>query len=83
MVSLYAERPAVPLLALTAVQHVRRRTDDEVAEQLTGVIESYHPRWLLVAEPESLRAAQLLVRQGRLRLVGADPSGVLLYDVIR
>lgn len=83
MVSLYAERPAVPLLALTAVQHVRRRTADEVAEQLTGVIESYHPRWLLVAEPESLRAAQVLVRHGRLRLVGADPSGVLLYDVIR
>lgn len=83
MVHLYAGRPAVPLLALTAEQHVRVRTDDEVSAQLEGVLQAYHPRWVLVTERESLRASQLLQRRGRLRLVGADPSGVLVYDVVR
>lgn len=83
MVHLYAGRQAVPLLALTAEQHVRQRTDDEVAGQLSGVLQSYHPRWVLVTERESLRAAQVLARRGRLRLTGADASGVLVYDVVR
>jgi hypothetical protein len=83
MVHLYAERTAVPLLALTAVQHVRTRTDAEVAAQLESVLGAYHPRWVIVAERESLRAAQVLARAGRLRLVGADTSGVILYDVVR
>ncbi|MHB1311145.1 MAG: hypothetical protein ACYC3L_03930 [Gemmatimonadaceae bacterium] len=83
MVHLYAARPAVPLLALTAEQHVRERTDDEVAAQLAGVLDAYHPRWVLVTERESLRAARVLMRRGRLRLAGADPSGVLVYDVSR
>lgn len=82
MVHLYAGRPAVPLLALTAEQHVRARTDDEVAAQLAAVLRSYHPRWVIVTERESLRAAQVLSRRGRLRLVGADTSGVLVYDVV-
>ena len=83
MVHLYAGRPAVPLLTLTAEQHVRVRTDDEVAAQLAGVLDAYHPRWVLVTERESLRAAKVLARRGRLRLAGADPSGVLVYDVSR
>jgi hypothetical protein len=83
MVHLYAKRPAVPLLALTAVQHVRTRTDAEVAAQLGGVLDAYRPRWVIVGERESLRAAQALTRAGRLRLAGADTSGVLLYDVVR
>jgi len=83
MVHLYAGRPAVPLLALTAEQHVRTRTDDEVAAQLAGVLDAYHPRWVLVTERESLRAARVLARRGRLHLAGADPSGVLVYDVSR
>jgi len=83
MVHLYAKRPAVPLLALTAVQHVRTRTDAEVAAQLSGVLDAYRPRWVIVGERESLRAAQALTRAGRLRLAGADTSGVLLYDVVR
>jgi len=83
MVHLYAGRPAVPLLALTAEQHVRVRTDEEVASQLAGVLDAYHPRWVLVTERESLRAAKVLARRGRLHLTGADPSGVLVYDVSR
>ncbi len=83
MVHLYAGRPAVPLLALTAEQHVRRRTDAEVAAQLAGVLDAYHPRWLVVGESESLRAAVQLARSGRLKLKGADPSNVLVYDVVR
>jgi hypothetical protein len=83
MVHLYAGRPAVPLLALTAEQHVRRRTDAEVADQLAGVLEAYHPRWVIVAERESLRAAQQMARNGRLRLLAADTAGVLVYDVVR
>jgi hypothetical protein len=82
MVFLYAGRQAVPLLALTAVQHVRLRTDDEVAAQLSAVLQSYHPRWVLVTERESLRAAQVLARRQQLRLAGADASGVLVYDVV-
>lgn len=82
MVHLYAGRQAVPLLSLTAVQHVRTRTDDEVAAQLEGVLRSYHPRWVLVTERESLRAAQVLARRGQLRLVSADSLGVLVYDVV-
>ncbi|MBI5601020.1 MAG: hypothetical protein HY944_05600 [Gemmatimonadetes bacterium] len=83
MVHLYAGRPAVPLLALTAEQHVRRRTDAEVAAQLAGVLDAYHPRWVVVGERESLRAAVQLARTGRLKLKGADPSNVLVYDVVR
>lgn len=83
MVHLYAGRPAVPLLALTAEQHVRRRTDAEVAAQLAGVLDAYHPRWVVVGERESLRAALQLARSGRLKLKGADPSNVLVYDVVR
>jgi hypothetical protein len=83
MVNLYAGRQAVPLLALTAEQHVRSRTDDEVASQLWGVLQAYHPRWVLVTERESLRAAQALARRGRLRLTRADATGVLVYDVVR
>lgn len=83
MVYLYAQRPAVPLLALTAEQHVRTRTEAELAAQLAGVLDAYHPRWALVAEVESLRAARELVRRGRLKLVGADPAGVILYEVVR
>jgi hypothetical protein len=83
MVYLYARRRAVPLLALTAEQHVRVRTDDEVAAQLAGVLDAYHPRWVLVTERESLRAARTLARRGRLHLTGADSSGVLLYGVSR
>lgn len=82
MVHLYAGRPAVPLLALTAAQHVRVRTDEEVAAQLEGVLRTYHPRWVLVTERESLRAAQLLARRGQLRLASADSLGVLVYDVV-
>lgn len=83
MVHLYAGRPAVPLLALTAEQHVRRRSDDELAAQLAGVLDAYHPRWVVVGERESLRAAVQLARSGRLKLKGADPSNVLVYDVVR
>jgi hypothetical protein len=83
MVHLYAGRLAVPLLALTAEQHVRRRSDDEVAAQLAGVLDAYHPRWVVVGERESLRAAVQLARRGRLKLKGADPSNVLVYDVVR
>lgn len=83
MVHLYAGRPAVPLLALTAEQHVRRRSDAEVAAQLAGVLDAYHPRWVVVGERESLRAAVQLARSGRLKLTGADPSNVLVYDVVR
>lgn len=83
MVHLYAGRPAVPLLTLTAAQYVRSRTDDELAAQLTGVLQSYHPRWVLVTERESLRAAHVLARRGLLRLMGATPSGVIVYDVVR
>ena len=43
---------------------------------------SYHPHWVLVAEPESQRAVQVLARRKRLRFVGADSSGVLLYAVL-
>jgi hypothetical protein len=83
MVHLYAGRPAVPLVALTAEQHVRPRTDDEVAAQIAGVLDAYHPRWVLVGQRESLRGVQRLIPLGRLRLAGADPSGVLVYDVVR
>jgi len=83
MVHLYAGRPAVPLLALTAEQHVRRRADAEVAAQLAGVLDAYRPRWVVVGERESLRAAMHLARSGRLKLLGADPSNVLVYDVVR
>lgn len=83
MVHLYAGRPAVPLLALTAEQHVRRRSDAELAAQLAGVLDAYHPRWVVVGERESLRAAVQLARNGRLKLKGADPSNVLVYDVVR
>lgn len=83
MVHLYASRPAVPLLALTAEQHVRRRADDAVAAQLAGVLDAYHPRWVLVTERESLRAAQVLARRGRLRLTAADSAGVLVYAVVQ
>ena len=83
MVHLYAGRPAVPLVALTAEQHVRTRSDDEVAAQVEGVLDAYHPRWVLVVQRESLRAARLIATRGRLKLTGADPSGVLVYDVVR
>jgi hypothetical protein len=83
MVHLYTGRLAVPLLALTAEQHVRRRSDAEVAAQLAGVLDAYHPRWVVVGERESLRAAMQLARSGRLKLRGADPSNVLVYDVVR
>lgn len=82
MVHLYAGRQAVPLLPLTAVQHVRARSDDEVAAQLEGVLRSYHPRWVLVTERESLRAAEVLARRGQLRFAGADSLGVVIYDVV-
>ncbi|MBA4072180.1 MAG: hypothetical protein C0497_10145 [Gemmatimonas sp.] len=83
MVHLYTGRLVVPLLALTAEQHVRRRSDAEVAAQLAGVLDAYHPRWVVVGERESLRAAVQLARSGRLKLRGADPSNVLVYDVVR
>ncbi len=83
MVHLYTGRPAVPLLALTAVQHVRRRSDAELAAQVLGVLDAYHPRWVIVAEQESLRAAHQLALSGRLKLLGADTSGVIVYDVVR
>jgi len=83
MVHLYAARQAVPLVALTAEQYVRTRTDHEVAAQMAGVLDAYHPRWVLVVQRESLRGAALLAKRERLRLRGADPSGVLVYDVLR
>jgi hypothetical protein len=83
MVHLYASRPAVPLLALTAEQHVRSRSDDELAAQIGDVLDAYRPRWVLVIQRESLRGATLLAKRGRLKLRGADPSGVLVYDVLR
>ncbi len=83
MVHLYAGRPAVPLVALTAIQHVRERSDAEVAAQIAGVLDAYHPRWVLVVQRESLRGVQQLAQRGRLKLTGADPSGVLVYDVVR
>jgi hypothetical protein len=83
MVHLYTGRRAVPLLALTAEQYVRRRSGAEVAAQLAGVLDAYHPRWVVVGERESLRAAVELARIGRLKLKGADPSNVLVYDVVR
>ncbi len=83
MVHLYAARPAVPLLALTAEQHVRPRTDEELAGQVQGVLDAYRPRWVIVAQQESLRAASILVNRGRLKLLGADTSGVIVYDVVR
>ena len=83
MVHLYASRPAVPLLALTAEQHVRNRSDDELAAQIGGVLDAYHPMWVLVVQRESLRGASVLAKRGRLKLRGADPSGVLVYDVLR
>lgn len=83
MVALYANRQAVPLLALTAEQHVRVRTDGELSAQVGAVLDAYHPRWVLVAQQESLRAARLLATAGRLRMTGVDPSGVIVYDVVR
>jgi hypothetical protein len=38
---------------------------------------------VVVGERESLRAAVQLARTGRLKLKGADPSNVLVYDVVR
>ncbi len=83
MVHLYAGRLAVPLLTLTAEERVRPRTDDETAAQLAGVLDAYHPRWVVVVQRQSLLAAQALARVGRLKLMGAAPSGVLVYDVVR
>jgi len=83
MVHLYASRPVVPLLALTAEEHVRGRSDDELAAQIGGVLDAYRPRWVLVVQRESLRGASVLAKRGRLKLRGADPSGVLVYDVVR
>ena len=83
MVALYANRQAVPLVALTAEQHVRARSDEEVSRQIAGVLDAYHPRWVLVVQRESLRGATLLQKAGRLHLMGADPSGVIVYDVLR
>jgi len=82
IVHLYAGRPAVPLLALSAEQYVRQRSDAELAAQAGRVLAAYHPRWVVVAEIESRRAAQWLARRGRLRLSGAYASGVLVYDVL-
>lgn len=83
IVHLYAARPAVPLLALTAEGHVRTRTDDELALQLQGVLDAYHPRWVLVSVHESLRAAKVLAHRGHLRFAGADSLGVLVYAVVQ
>ena len=83
MVHLYAGRRAVPLLTLTAEERVHERTDADMAAQLDGVLDAYHPRWVVVVQRPSMRAAQQLVQRGRLKLMGAAPSGVLVYDVVR
>ena len=84
LVSLYTGRPAVPLLPLVAVNYLRRRTPDEAAAQLSGILDAYHPRFLLVGTTEAVEAAQRLEHTNppRIRFGGVTPSGVLLYVAI-
>lgn len=80
-VSLYAGRPAVPILPLMASGYLRVRPAAEAAGQLGEILDAYHPRFLLVGTPEALDAARLLSHapNPRIRFSGVAPSGVLLY----
>jgi hypothetical protein len=81
LVSLYTGRPAVPLLPLVAANYLRPRTPDEAAAQLSGILDAYHPRFLLVGTSEAVEAAHRLEHANppRIRFGGVTPSGVLFY----
>jgi hypothetical protein len=81
LVSLYTGRRAVPLLPLMAANYLRPRTAQEAADQLSEILDAYHPRFLLVGTPEALDAARLLAHAAvpRIRFSGAPSSGILLY----
>jgi hypothetical protein len=81
MVSLYTGRPAIPLLPLMAANYLRPRTPKEAAEQLSEILDAYHPTFLLVGSSEALQAATLLAHapSPRIKFNSVSPSGVLLY----
>jgi hypothetical protein len=81
LVSLYTNRPAVPLLPLMAAEYLRRRTPAQAAAQLVEILDAYHPSFLLVGSSEALQAANILARapQPRIRFNSVSPSGILLY----
>ncbi len=73
LVSLYTGRAAIPLLPLMAANYLRPRTPPEAAEQLSAILDAYHPRFLLVGSGEALDAARLLAH---VRLHRASGSAV-------
>ncbi|MFI5233093.1 MAG: hypothetical protein ACHQSE_11360 [Gemmatimonadales bacterium] len=81
LVSLYTGRRAVPLLPLMAADYLRPRTPAEAAAQLAGILDAYHPSFLLVGTPEALDAARQLAHADppRLRFSGVPSPGILLY----
>lgn len=80
-VSLYAGRPAIPILPLMAAGYLRTRPPAEAATQLGEILDVYHPSFLLVGTPEAFDAARLLAHatSPRIRFSGVLPSGLLLY----
>jgi hypothetical protein len=81
LVSLYTGRQAIPLLPLMAANYLRKRTPREAADQLSDMLDAYHPRFLLVGTGEALDAARLLAHASvpRIRFGGISPAGILLY----
>lgn len=81
LISLYTERPAVPLLPLMAANYLRQRTPAEAAAQMAEILDAYHPSFLLVGSSEAVQAANILARapSPRIKFNSVSPSGILLY----
>ena len=81
LVVLYTGRAAVPIRATKAEDYLRPLTADDAAAELLVLLDSYHPRFLLITSEEIRMAAQMLSTgsAARLSFDGVSPGGVVIY----
>ncbi|HEY7236409.1 MAG TPA: hypothetical protein VH539_19770 [Gemmatimonadaceae bacterium] len=71
-VYLYTGRRAVPVTSFTAVEYVRERTVTEDMAILEGLLDRYHPRYVLVTSPRLTDAASSIAHSRPTTLVRVD-----------
>lgn len=81
LVSLYTGRVAVPIRAAKAEDYLRPLTAAAAAAEILVLLDTYHPRFLLITTEDMRMAAQMLSTgsAARLSFDGVSPGGVVIY----
>jgi hypothetical protein len=80
MLYLYADRESVPVSTFTAEQYLHERTTAENAGVLRDIVETFHPRYVIVSSAPFVAAAQVLTGGPAPTLVLTDSlSGTSIF----